>query len=165
MNISTDCIQCHSTNPGWNPASFSVHNDYYMLNGAHATIANNCAACHNGDYNNTPNTCAGCHSDDYNATTDPNHILLQFPDDCASCHSETAWNPSTFNHDGQYFPIYSGKHKNEWDQCMDCHNNPGDYSQFTCTNCHTNPETNEEHEDVQGYFYSSECMPCMSSNR
>ena len=161
LNFSTDCIQCHSTNTGWNPASFSVHNNYYMLNGAHAALANNCAVCHNGDYNNTPNTCAGCHSDDYNATTDPNHILLQFPNDCASCHTETAWNPSTFNHDGQYFPIYSGKHKNEWDQCMDCHNNQGDYSQFTCINCHTNPETNQEHEDVQGYFYSNNaCLAC-----
>ncbi|MGE5357296.1 MAG: hypothetical protein ACM3PT_13775 [Deltaproteobacteria bacterium] len=161
LNLSTDCAQCHTTAPGWDPATFVVHNDFYSLNGAHAAIANNCATCHNGDYNNTPNTCAGCHSDDYNSTTDPNHILLQFPDDCASCHSESAWNPSTFNHDGQYFPIYSGKHKNQWDQCMDCHNNPGNYSKFTCTNCHLNPETDNDHEEVQGYFYNDgACLAC-----
>ena len=96
-------------------------------------------ACHNGNYNNTPNTCAGCHMDDYNATTDPNHKTLQFPKECESCHSESAWLPSTFNHDGLYFPIYQGKHKGEWDQCMDCHNSPGNFKQFTCINCHQNP--------------------------
>ncbi len=161
LNLSTDCAMCHTTQPGWNPARFEVHNQFYSLNGAHAVIANDCAACHNGNYTNTPNTCNACHAADFNATTDPNHVLLQFPDDCASCHSENAWTPSTFNHDGQYFPIYSGKHKGEWDQCMDCHNNPGDFGQFTCINCHTNPETNEEHEEVQGYFYSdAACLAC-----
>jgi hypothetical protein len=49
------------------------------LLGAHAAIANDCAACRNGDYNNTPNTCAGCHTDDFNAATDPNHAAQQFP--------------------------------------------------------------------------------------
>lgn len=161
LNLTTDCASCHTTNPGWAPASFTIHNQFYTLNGAHASIANDCAACHNGNYNNTPNTCVGCHNSDYTATTDPNHIALQFPTDCASCHSENAWQPSTFNHDNQYFPIYSGEHQGEWTQCQDCHNNPADYSQFTCITCHTNPQTDNEHNGVGGYVYNSPaCLAC-----
>jgi hypothetical protein len=161
LNLTTDCVLCHTTAPGWSPAIFPSHNEFYMLNGAHAAIASDCAACHNGDYNNTPTTCVGCHNADYTATTNPNHIVLQFPTDCASCHSENAWSPSTFNHDGQYFPIYSGKHQGTWSQCQECHNNPSDYSQFTCITCHQNPATNDEHIGVSGYVYNSPaCLAC-----
>ena len=161
LNLATDCITCHTTNPGWSPALFPTHQDVYPLNGAHAAIENNCIECHNGDYNNTPNTCVGCHNSDYQATTDPNHIALQFPTDCASCHNENAWTPSTFNHDNQYFPIYSGEHQGEWNQCQECHTNPNDYSQFTCITCHMNPETDNDHNGVPGYVYvSTACLAC-----
>lgn len=161
LSFSMDCAACHTTEPGWSPASFDNHNDYYALNGAHAAIATQCASCHNGDYNNTPNTCAGCHIDDYNQTNDPDHAALQFSQDCATCHNENAWTPSTFNHDAQYFPIYSGKHRGEWDQCSDCHTTPGNYEIFTCITCHTNPETNQEHNGVNGYVYNSTaCLAC-----
>jgi hypothetical protein len=49
LNLPTDCAMCHTTAPGWEPASFPIHNNYYALNGAHAAIANDCAACHNGN--------------------------------------------------------------------------------------------------------------------
>jgi len=161
IGISTDCASCHTSAPGWSPATFANHNDYYLITGTHTAIAADCAACHNGNYNNTPTTCVGCHNDDYIATTDPNHITLQFPSDCATCHSESSWNPSTFNHDDQYFPINSGKHLGTWNQCLDCHNNPANYSQFTCITCHQNPETNEQHPGVSGYVYSSSaCLAC-----
>lgn len=61
LGLSTDCISCHTTTPGWSPARFDIHNNYYVLQDAHAQIANDCKACHNGNYNNTPNTCVGCH--------------------------------------------------------------------------------------------------------
>jgi hypothetical protein len=161
LGLSTDCISCHTTEPGWSPANFANHNEYYVLSGAHATLANQCVACHNGDYTNTPNTCSGCHLDDYNQTTNPPHLTLQFSQDCASCHTESAWEPSTFDHDAQYFPINSGSHEGEWAQCIDCHNSPGNWPVFTCTTCHANPETNEEHTGVNGYVYSSPaCLAC-----
>ena len=154
-------MQCHSTDPDWMPASFDVHNDYYTLNGAHAIISNDCAECHNGDYNNTPNSCVGCHQIDYDNTTDPNHSAAQFSTDCMTCHSEVAWSPSTFDHDGQYFPIYSGSHDGEWMDCVDCHSDPNDYSQFQCINCHQNPETDDDHEGIGGYVYEDNaCLIC-----
>ncbi len=161
LGIPMDCASCHTTEPGWSPADFDIHDNYYVLSGAHALIANDCAACHNGDYNNTPNTCYACHQNDYDQTTDPPHLSLQFSQDCASCHNETAWEPSTFDHDAQHFPIYSGSHQGEWSQCVDCHNMPGNWAVFTCVTCHANPETDEEHQGVSGYFYESNaCFAC-----
>ncbi|MCB0668181.1 MAG: hypothetical protein KDC80_20285, partial [Saprospiraceae bacterium] len=169
LGISNDCATCHTTEPGWSPASFDVHNDYYVIQGAHTAIANDCAACHNGDYTNTPNTCAGCHIDEYNNTSDPNHQTAGFPTQCTDCHSQNAWEPSTFNHDGQYFPIYSGRHRNEWDQCSDCHNNAGNFAVFTCIECHEHSnksKVDNDHKGENGYQYTpTSCFECHPNGR
>ncbi|KAA3641677.1 MAG: hypothetical protein DWQ02_00155, partial [Bacteroidetes bacterium] len=161
LNLPTDCAQCHTTEPDWMPATFDIHDEFYALNGAHATIADDCAACHNGDYVNTPNTCVGCHLDDFNNTTDPDHQQAQFNTDCTMCHTEDAWIPSNFDHDGQYFPIYSGAHDGQWSECIDCHTNPDNYAEVSCINCHINPETDDEHVGVNGYIYNDvACLAC-----
>lgn len=159
INIPTDCELCHTTNPNWVPAGFPIHNDYYVLAGAHVSIS--CADCHQGDYNNTPNSCYGCHQADYEQTTDPDHATAQFPTTCEDCHTQTSWTPSTFDHDGQYFPIYSGSHQNEWTSCSECHTNPNDYTVFNCIICHTQTETNNEHQGISGYTWNSDaCYAC-----
>jgi hypothetical protein len=124
-------------------------------------------ACHNGDYNNTPTTCFGCHSSDYDQTTNPDHGIAQFPTDCEECHTDNAWVPSTFDHDGQYFPIYSGKHDGKWNLCTDCHTSPGNYSFFTCIECHEHnnqAEVDADHSEVQDYTYTGQsCFTCHPS--
>jgi hypothetical protein len=149
--------------PGWAPATFPTHNDYYVLSGAHAGIATSCAECHNGNYNSTPNTCVGCHLDDYNQTNDPDHDVANFPTNCEDCHSQSAWQPATFDHDDQYFPIYSGKHNGEWNTCTDCHTNPTNYAVFSCIDCHEHNQAsmNSEHQGVSGYQWNSNaCLNC-----
>jgi len=161
IGIATDCQSCHTTNPGWTPAAFPTHNNYYILAGAHVSAT--CDACHKGNYKSTPNTCAGCHTSDYNKTTNPNHTAAHFPNTCADCHSQSAWIPSNWNHDGQYFPIYSGKHLGQWTTCADCHKNAGDYSQFSCIDCHEHNSTdmNDKHKSIAGYSYNSAaCYSC-----
>ena len=161
LGIPTACATCHTTNPNWEPAAFPIHNNFYVLQGAHAAIANNCDQCHQGNYNNTPNTCVGCHLLEYNQTNDPPHSSAQFPTNCELCHSQTAWVPSTFNHDNQYFPIYSGEHEGEWETCSDCHTNPGNYAIFSCFACHPQGEMDDEHDGVPGYVYNSNaCLQC-----
>jgi hypothetical protein len=163
LGLSMTCTDCHSTNPGWTPATFSVHNNYYVLSGAHAAISTNCALCHKGNYSTTPTTCYGCHQANYTATTNPNHSAAQFPTDCESCHNVTAWKPSTWNHDSQYFPIYSGKHQGRWSSCTDCHTNSSNYSAFSCIDCHEHNKTSmdEKHQGRTGYAYNSAaCYSC-----
>ncbi len=163
LALSVNCLDCHTTLPGWSPASFAQHNQLYPLLGAHALLSNDCFGCHKGDYVNTPNTCYGCHEGDYTQATNPNHQSAQFPTDCEVCHTQNAWQPSTFNHDGQYFPIYSGKHDGEWDECSDCHTSPGNYAIFSCIDCHEHnqQDMDDEHQGVSGYVYNSiACLNC-----
>jgi hypothetical protein len=163
LGISTNCVTCHTTNPGWTPALFPTHNNYYALTGAHASISN-CDQCHNGNYNSTPNTCVGCHLNNYNQTTNPAHASAQFPTDCQLCHTTTAWTPSSFNHDAQYFPIYSGHHAGRWTLCSECHTSQGNYQVFSCIDCHPHNnqnQVNNDHQGVSGYSYNSvACYTC-----
>ncbi len=161
IGIPTDCQTCHTTNPGWQPATFPIHNNYYELIGAHTSI--DCASCHNGNYNSTPNQCYGCHAQDYNNTTNPNHQAAGFGTDCQTCHSQTAWQPATFDHDAQFFPIYSGRHNGTWTACSDCHTQANDFSVFSCITCHEHnqQDTDGHHNGVQGYIYESNaCYAC-----
>jgi hypothetical protein len=147
------------------PATFAIHGNYWVLAGAHSVIATNCALCHKGNYITTPNTCEGCHITKYNATTNPKHSTAQFPTDCEVCHTVVAWKPSTYNHDAQYFPIYSGKHKEAWgQQCSICHTNAANYSVFNCLSCHNNPSelaNYDKHKARADYQYTSlACYTC-----
>lgn len=163
LSLPITCGDCHTTNPDWKPASFPIHNDFFLLQGAHSLIAQQCDECHQGNYMETPNTCVGCHQDDYNGTTSPSHSSAHFPTDCETCHTQTSWTPSTFDHDNLYFPIYSGKHRGEWTTCADCHPNPSNYAQFTCIDCHEHnqPDMDDEHSGVPGYQYNSiACYTC-----
>ena len=160
-NFSTDCTDCHSQS-AWIPATFD-HNTIYVLEGAHAAIANDCVECHADGYTNTPNTCYACHRTEYENTTDPSHQASNFPTECTECHSQNAWEPSTFDHDGLYFPIYSGEHNGEWNSCADCHTVASNYAIFSCIDCHEHNQTDmdDEHSDVSDYQYNSvSCLNC-----
>jgi hypothetical protein len=156
--FSTDCASCHNTGPGWT-ASFDHNSTAFPLHGAHMTTA--CLECHASVFVGTPTACNGCHMADYNATSSTNHVAAQFPTDCAACHNEDSWTPATFNFH-PYFPIYSGRHDDVWNNCATCHTNPNDYGVFTCTDCHNDQnDLADEHDEVSGYSYNSNaCYSC-----
>jgi mRNA-degrading endonuclease YafQ of YafQ-DinJ toxin-antitoxin module len=160
-NFSHDCIQCHTTS-GWFPASFDHNTTAFPLTGSHTALL--CQSCHvNGDYQLVYNDCYQCHQPDYQIPTDPNHVVLNFSHNCATCHTTTAWLPSVFDHDGQYFRIYSGKHRGKWSSCADCHANPSNFADFTCLSCHEHRQSamDDKHRNVPGYLYSSPaCYDC-----
>ena len=158
---STDCTECHTTS-GWDDIGNFNHNiTQFELTGAH--ISTDCSNCHQQGYNNTPIECIGCHEQEYNNSTNPNHTAAGFPTTCEDCHETTAWTPATFDHDGQYFPIYTGKHAGEWTQCADCHEIPNNFNVFTCISCHEHnqQEMDDKHQGISGYVYASEeCFAC-----
>ncbi|MBK7633865.1 MAG: hypothetical protein IPJ13_05890 [Saprospiraceae bacterium] len=161
LGISSECASCHTTSPGWSPASFPAHNQFYIIAGAHTKIANDCAACHNGNYNITPNTCAGCHTADYNGTTNPNHKTAQFSTDCATCHTQNVWSPSTFNHNN-FYPLL-GAHAKIANNCAACHNGNYNNAQYLCW-LHTadyNSTTNPNHKTAK---LSTDCATCHTQN-
>ena len=100
---------------------------------------------------------------------DPGHLAAQFPTECESCHNASAWEPADWDHDGQYFPIYSGRHREEWNVCADCHVNSSDYSTFECITCHEHnnkQEVDNDHSEVNDYSYdSASCFRCHPDGR
>ncbi|MFY0598868.1 MAG: hypothetical protein JXR03_04295 [Cyclobacteriaceae bacterium] len=157
--FSTDCTTCHDIS-NWENAIFD-HSQFPLV-GAHAEAS--CFDCHQGNYENTSSDCFSCHQDDYNQSRNPDHATARFSTDCAECHNETAWEPSTLDHDGLYFPITGGNHRRGvWNECTECHTQPSNYSAFSCLECHEHNrnDMDNEHDDVGGYSYvSSECLRC-----
>ncbi len=157
-----ECAACHST-LGWTGARFDHARSNFPLTGAHRSLS--CQSCHaDGVYAGTATDCASCHRDDYDRTTDPGHAAAGFPLDCASCHSTSTWNGARFDHDGSFFPIYSGRHRGRWQSCAECHTNPTSYATFTCLECHEHSnqtETDGHHREIAGYRYESQaCYSC-----
>jgi len=150
--FETNCKVCHTTNPGWKPATFN--HTVFPLTLGHASVA--CADCHkNGNYTSTSADCYSCHQTDYTSSTNPNHITLAFSTVCKQCHTTNpGWKPASYTqHDTQFFPIYSGKHRGQWDTCTDCHLNPSNYTQFNCITCHSNVHRNNNYSNAQ-------CLSC-----
>jgi len=161
--FSTDCASCHTTNPGWTPAT--INHDFFALTLGHDI--QDCKQCHTtNSYSDASPECVSCHQTDYDNTSNPNHLAAQFPTDCVTCHTTNpGWTPATFDHD-QYFLIYSGRHRQgeAWDTCVECHTNPNDYSSFSCIDCHEHSNKNDvdnDHSGENGYVYESNaCLEC-----
>jgi len=156
----TDCESCHGTNT-WKGAAVN-HDQFFRLTGAHRTL--DCDACHANGFAGTPTDCYSCHRADYDGTRDPNHQAAGFPTDCELCHTTNNWDGAEFTeHDSLYFPIFSGRHRNEWDSCSECHVSASNFSVFECINCHEHQcsDMNDKHKDVGGYScVSTACYSC-----
>ena len=158
--FSTVCTGCHTTT-AWSPSTYNHSITGYVLTGRHTTVR--CAVCHATVYAGTPTDCYGCHQAAYAGTTNPNHVAAAFPTTCQNCHTTSGWTPANWNHDSQYFRIYSGKHNGRWNTCSDCHASPGNYAAFECINCHTHSKssTDSDHSGVNNYQYNSNaCYNC-----
>jgi predicted CXXCH cytochrome family protein len=163
----TQCQNCHNTG-AWRPASFDHNDTRFPLTGAHTRV--DCARCHvGGRYTGTPRDCYACHQPDYAGTTNPNHPAASFPTQCLNCHTTAAWKPASFDHDGRYFPIYSGKHRGKWSSCSECHVSSGNYKVFECILCHEHSnkaKVDSDHKGRNNYVYaSSACYQCHRNGR
>jgi hypothetical protein len=159
----TTCETCHrATDAGWRGATFN-HGSVFALVGRHSMTA--CSSCHiNNVFRGTPRECYPCHRTQYERTTNPNHITAGFPTGCETCHraADTSWTQGRFSH--TWFPITSGPHSNR--ACSACHNNPSNFTVFTCLTCHERTRTDNQHRERQGYRYeSAACYACHPNGR
>ncbi len=164
--MGNDCQDCHTTR-GWEQFDIeAMHlNTNFPLSGKHALV--DCQGCHttmpSGDFSFNTTRCIKCHQSDYLAVNSPNHVQLGFSTDCESCHQMDLWRPAYFDNHDILFPIFSGEHKNEWDDCRSCHTDPSSYQTFSCLNCHEHPQTktDADHSGIGGYAYNSpDCYFC-----
>ena len=113
--------------------------------------------------------CVDCHQQKYDQTRDPDHEVIGFPVDCQPCHNTRDWEDGIFDHDSQWFPVYSGKHREEWDTCSRCHPSNANYAEFTCLSCHPHNDqrdTDDKHSELVDYEYDSiECLRCHPRGR
>jgi len=166
LGFPTNCEQCHTTD-GWRPATFDHNRTGFALTGRHSVVQ--CSSCHKSGYSGTPTDCYSCHQSNYTNALIPVHTV-GYPYNCEMCHTTNGWKPSSFNHDVQYFRIYSGKHsysKGRWRLCVDCHlSAPNSFQSYSCTtNCHNNrTKLDTEHRNVPGYNYDNQaCYSCHKS--
>jgi len=166
LAFPTDCTSCHTTTQ-WPGGRYDHATTQFPLTGAHVPLA--CAQCHgDGVWNGKPTTCASCHQSAYDATTDPNHRTARFPTDCTACHTTVGWAGARFDHDTQWFPIYSGNHAGRWGSCATCHTTSTNYTVFTCLTCHEHNQTSmdDKHQGRTGYRYDSQaCYSCHPRGR
>jgi len=160
---STQCEECHTIfSNEWKGSGFS-HN-FFPLTQGHDI--NDCLKCHEmGNYANVNKECVSCHQTDFNNTTNPNHQTLNFSTNCSECHSLSLdWKPAHYKqHDALSFPIYTGKHNGEWDECTECHTDASNYKVFTCIDCHEHnkKDMDNEHDEESKYQYNSAaCFKC-----
>jgi len=139
----------------------------FRLLGAHARIA--CESCHSPSDWSVPFTptgdedCISCHTDDYQQE----HAGSGFPTTCLTCHTIDTWDGASFvNHDAQFFPIYSGPHKDKWQDCQTCHVQANNFQVFSCFACHGQTKTDDQHKEEAGYRYDSNaCYQCHPNGR
>ena len=172
--LGTDCERCHSVTSFIDRAVMRREHQFtrFPLRGSHTVV--DCDECHTpvdqGQmvYVNRDVECEACHRDDYLAATSPDHIASGFSDDCSLCHVALSWqqsrmNADLINHDGLFFPIFSGEHDNQWTTCDECHVSRSDFSTFSCILCHEHTEVRsaEQHDRISGYrFNTTACFDC-----
>jgi len=159
----TTCATCH-TRTSWSRAPFDHQaTSGFPLPSDHADLV--CTRCHDPVtfqplYAPAGNEdCIACHQADYELQ----HAANGYPTTCLACHTTPAWIPANFDHDGNWFPIFTGRHENRWADCGTCHPNVADFAEFTCFNCHRHNQTSMDntHSDVSGYTYNSvACYGC-----
>jgi len=127
-----DCTICHDTSD-WD-SDFN-HSAVWPLTGAHRYT--DCTECHiGGVWSGTPTLCYDCHREDYEDEHDSSTSHH-----CEECHSTSDWDDDSARatapfHDA-VFPIYSGRHRNLWFSCRECHPNKKNPAIFTCGGCHS----------------------------
>jgi hypothetical protein len=158
--FSTNCTLCHSTKPGWRPATFDHSKTAFPLKGSHAQLE--CIQCHANGYAGTPTSCVSCHQKDYNATTNPSHVTAKFSTDCKLCHTESTWIPSSFNHNtATAFPL-KGSHVSV--SCSKCQTSGYKGTPTACSGCHManyNATKNPAHAAAK---FPTTCESCHTEN-
>jgi hypothetical protein len=158
QNVKGDCVTCHVEHNGtdgelrpFDPRGFDHAGiTKFALDGKHAAVAANCAACHKTrSFLTVGATCQSCHADVHKGRLGAN---------CASCHTtRVAFKDvvagGRFDHSKAAFPLVGAHtsvacascHVNSvfkglaFSSCTSCHKDPHNATNGpTCTACHTN---------------------------
>ncbi len=83
----TDCKECHTTNPGWKPAEFRIHDSQYfpIFSGSHGGEWSSCTECHPNPSNYAVFTCIDCHEHSKSRMDDKHSEESRYAYNSAAC--------------------------------------------------------------------------------
>ena len=162
--FSTDCQTCHQMT-AWSPAVMSDHDALFpIFSGVHNRVWDACTQCHINPSNNKVVSCLSCHEHSQ-PLADPTHQGMPgysyVTSACLSCHPDGSAG-NFVSHDA-VFPIYSGPHNRQWDDCAQCHTSQSNHSIVDCLTCHEHAQSRMDpsHQGMTGYSYTtSACLSC-----
>ncbi|MDQ7051479.1 MAG: hypothetical protein Q9P14_00725 [candidate division KSB1 bacterium] len=166
FGFPTNCDQCHQMNR-WKPASMPDHDALFfpVFSGVHQNTWSDCSTCHPSATNKKQFTCLSCHEHGQAKMNSKHQGITGYAynsQDCYQCHP-TGQKAEFRAHDAQFFPIFSGKHKNKWDACKTCHIDPNNRKVFSCVECHEHRQAkmDPKHQGIPGYAFNSlNCYQC-----
>jgi hypothetical protein len=94
LNFSTNCLDCHTTTPGWASDFYKQHDaQYFPINtGKHLGEWNTCTDCHTNSSNYKVFTCIDCHKHSTKTDVDKDHENVggysYTSNACYSCHPD-----------------------------------------------------------------------------
>jgi len=144
---SLTCDDCHESTTTWQEVSLGVHP--VKLTGKHAEIG--CFDCHDApDFKGLNNVCADCHTAGHD----------DMGEDCTACHEPGGtWAPSAGAWEGheEIWDQYKGAHVEA--TCEQCHGEPFEAVDPSCTTCHQAPVDHEGGRDT------IDCTYCHQADR
>jgi len=158
----TTCETCHTT-AQWAGAKFD-HNTAtkFALTGKHSAVA--CVECHgNNRFAGIPQDCAACHQADFDAAKNPLHRAAGFSTACQSCHTTGQWQGAPYDHGKTRYPL-TGRHTSV--TCQQCHAG-GQYAGLPsqCSSCHADDAGRTTNPNHKLAGFSTACETCHTTAR
>ena len=159
--FSSNCMECHTTDPGWSPADFKTHDVVYfpVYSGSHNGEWDRCTDCHTQPETFTLFSCIDCHEHNRSSADREHREVNGYSYTsiaCFSCHP-TGREEGSFNHSATGFPL-KGAHIQT--DCLDCHSEGFAGTSTACGSCHTNDYTQAVNPNHINAGISVECEIC-----
>ncbi|MFQ5750968.1 MAG: cytochrome c3 family protein, partial [bacterium] len=168
-SFSTTCQECHDMN-NWQPAFLPDHDAFFpIFSGEHDGAWSDCAECHLSPVSFSDFSCLNCHEHNQPKMDEKHKGFTGYAyesNTCLSCHPTGSEADISENHDADFFPIFSGSHQGEWQECSECHVSPGTFNVVSCIDCHKHEQSkmDSKHSGITGYLYTTEnCLLCHPS--
>jgi hypothetical protein len=89
LNFPLTCTTCHTTNPGWKPASYRQHDTQFfpIFSGRHNGKWTSCTDCHNQTSNYAVFTCISCHEHSAANTNGHHTDVTDYSYTATSCYT------------------------------------------------------------------------------
>ena len=85
--FTTQCTDCHTTEPDWKPAKFDIHDDFYfpIYSGEHRGEWESCTDCHIQSENYSMFSCTDCHEHNKNSMDDEHRGINGYSYNSLAC--------------------------------------------------------------------------------